>query len=141
MKKNQSGITLIALVITIIVLLILAGVSIAMLLGQNGILGHATDAKADTEEAEIADKINMALNGEYSNLIIDGKLSGTGTDADIQAANGLDSTYTVTPAADLKADGSALVITKKTKSGKDVTGTIKCASGKYTIEKAKYPGE
>ena len=36
--KRQSGITLIALVVTIIVLLILAGVSIAMLTGQNGIL-------------------------------------------------------------------------------------------------------
>ena len=41
MKKNVHGITLIALVITIIVLLILAGVSIAMLTGQNGILTQA----------------------------------------------------------------------------------------------------
>ena len=43
-KKNQ-GITLIALVVTIIVLLILAGISIAMLTGQNGILNRATEAK------------------------------------------------------------------------------------------------
>ena len=43
MKKN-GGITLIALVVTIIVLLILAGVSIAMLTGQNGILGNAQDS-------------------------------------------------------------------------------------------------
>ena len=39
-KENDKGITLIALVITIIVLLILAGVSIAMLTGENGILTH-----------------------------------------------------------------------------------------------------
>ena len=48
MKKNmtkQRGITLIALVITIIVLLILAGVSIAMLTGQNGILTRGTKCK------------------------------------------------------------------------------------------------
>lgn len=38
MRKSESGITLIALVITIIVLLILAGVTIATLTGQNGIL-------------------------------------------------------------------------------------------------------
>ena len=40
--KNNKGITLIALVVTIIVLLILAGVSIAMLTGQNGILNRAS---------------------------------------------------------------------------------------------------
>ena len=39
--KNSKGITLIALVITIIVLLILAGVSIAMLTGDNGLLSQA----------------------------------------------------------------------------------------------------
>ena len=44
-KKFQNGITLIALVITIIVLLILAGVSIATLTGENGILTRANDAK------------------------------------------------------------------------------------------------
>ena len=43
--KNQKGITLIALVITIIVLLILAGVSIAMLAGDNGVLTKASDSK------------------------------------------------------------------------------------------------
>ena len=42
LKKSSKGITLIALVITIIVLLILAGVSIAMLTGDNGILTQAT---------------------------------------------------------------------------------------------------
>ena len=49
--KSNKGITLIALVITIIVLLILAGVSIAMLTGQNGILTQAQNAKNRTEEA------------------------------------------------------------------------------------------
>ena len=44
-KKKENGITLIALVITIIVLLILAGVSIAMLTGDNGILTQAQNAK------------------------------------------------------------------------------------------------
>ena len=56
-KKRNSGITLIALVITIIVLLILAGVSIAMLTGDNGILTQAKEAKeaniAGTEKEQI----------------------------------------------------------------------------------------
>ena len=50
-RKNQ-GITLIALVITVIVLLILAGVMIATLIGNNGILARAQEAKNKTEEAQ-----------------------------------------------------------------------------------------
>ena len=68
-RKNK-GITLIALVITIIVLLILAGVSIAMLTGENGILSQAQKAKTETEQAaeneaailsDYETKINEAL--------------------------------------------------------------------------------
>ena len=50
--KESNGITLIALVITIIVLLILAGVTIATLTGENGILTRANNAKTETEEAK-----------------------------------------------------------------------------------------
>ena len=51
--KKERGITLIALIATIIVLLILASVSIAMLIGENGILTQAKRAKEETKEAEI----------------------------------------------------------------------------------------
>ena len=62
MKKanKNSGITLIALVITIIVLLILAGVSIAMLTGQNGILTQASNAKRATEESTEKEKRQLS---------------------------------------------------------------------------------
>ena len=50
--KNENAITLIALVITILVLLILAGVTIATLTGDNGILTRTQEAKYKTEEAE-----------------------------------------------------------------------------------------
>ena len=62
-SKNNKGITLIALVITIIVLLILAGVSIAMLTGQNGILTQAARAKEETENAA-ANEANILSNYE-----------------------------------------------------------------------------
>ncbi len=52
-KNNNSGITLIALVITIIVLLILAGISISMLSEDNSILQKATDAKTNTERTTV----------------------------------------------------------------------------------------
>ena len=51
-KKEEKGITLIALVITIVVLIILATVSIATLTGENGILTRAADSKTETEEAK-----------------------------------------------------------------------------------------
>ena len=69
---NNKGITLIALVITIIVLLILAGVSIAMLTGQNGILTQANNAKSNTAKAEIAEKVNMAVQAAYAKKVADG---------------------------------------------------------------------
>ena len=58
--KASNGITLIALVITIIVLLILAGISIAMLSGDNGILQRATDAKENTDNLQIKERIQLA---------------------------------------------------------------------------------
>ena len=59
--KNQKGITLIALVITIIVLLILAGVSIAMLTGDNGILTQTNKAKYTQIEGQVKEEINLAV--------------------------------------------------------------------------------
>ena len=65
-RKNR-GITLIALVITIIVLLILAGVSIAMLTGNNGILTQAKLAKENTALAKEDEENKLAKNNEYIN--------------------------------------------------------------------------
>ena len=59
--KERKGITLIALVITIIVLLILAGVSIAMLTGENGILMQAQNAKAETEKASVIEQARLDI--------------------------------------------------------------------------------
>mgnify|MGYP004639629747 FL=1 len=63
--KKQNGITLIALVITIIVLLILAAVSIAMLTGENGILTKASTAGEKNKEAEAKEKVELILQ-EYA---------------------------------------------------------------------------
>ena len=54
--KKQKGITLIALVITIIVLLILAGVTIATLTGDNGILGKVNEAKTKSDIVEVKEQ-------------------------------------------------------------------------------------
>ena len=78
--KRNKGITLIALVVTIIVLLILAGISISMLTGQNGILKKASEAKSQNR---------IAQNGELVNLSAIDALSqgeGTITDANLKTA-------------------------------------------------------
>ena len=71
-KNERKGITLIALVVTIVVLLILAGVSINLVLGNNGIVAKAEKASVETEISQIAEKINF-LNYEIS---IDSKING-----------------------------------------------------------------
>ena len=63
-KKLEKGITLIALVITIIVLLILAGISVAMLTGDNGILNKSTTAKVKTENGTVEEQAKLLLS-EY----------------------------------------------------------------------------
>ena len=130
--KNQQGITLIALVITIIVLLILAGVTIAMLTGDNGLLTRANEAKTENEYAGIKDKVNLAIQAVYADV----KTPGSGVTAITESAiatqyvadNGANTatgtdgsgeltiteggvTYTVS----LSASGNSMIITNITK--------------------------
>ena len=65
-RKKQEGITLIALVVTIVVLLILAGTSIAMLTGDNGIITNAQKSQMENTKSEVIEKMNMAYNAAYS---------------------------------------------------------------------------
>ena len=60
--KQEEGITLIALVVTIVVLLILAGVSISLVLNNNGVISKAKDAKNSTEKGQAQDEVNLAIN-------------------------------------------------------------------------------
>ena len=66
-KNNQRGITLIALVITIIVLIILAGVAISMLSGDNGILNQAARAREQTEEQSTLEQVRLAVTTSMMN--------------------------------------------------------------------------
>lgn len=65
--KQNNAITLIALVITIIVLLILAGVTIVTLTGDNGLITKASDAQKETLKAEGLEKIQVEIAGSYDN--------------------------------------------------------------------------
>ncbi len=84
-KKQNGGITLIALVVTIVVLLILAGITITMVLGEDGILSQAKQAAEKTKEAEeqqekdlqdLVGMINDAVNGKDPENLQDAVSSG-----------------------------------------------------------------
>ena len=61
-ETNSKGITLVALVITIVVILILAGVTIATLTGDNGLLQKATTAKQDNEDSKELELIKLSVS-------------------------------------------------------------------------------
>ena len=72
-NKTNNGITLIALVITIIVLLILAGATIATLMGDNGILTKANEAKKQNEIAEVKEKAQLDIASWVADKIENGE--------------------------------------------------------------------
>ena len=72
--KSKKGITLVALVVTIVVLLILAGASINLVLGNNGIIAKAKDA--ETKSAEASQNDLKGMNGLVSEM--EGALAGNG---------------------------------------------------------------
>ena len=67
MLKKQKGITLIALVVTIVVLLILAGVTISLLLDENGIITKSKDARTETRISQIEDEVEMWKQHNFIN--------------------------------------------------------------------------
>ena len=64
-KKRDNGITLIALVVTIVVLLILAGVSISLIVDNNGVIQKSKEARTQTKEAKEKEEITLAVAGSY----------------------------------------------------------------------------
>ena len=61
--RKMKGITLVALVVTVVVLLILAGISLNLVLGDNGIITKAQEAAAKTEESSATESFSMYLTG------------------------------------------------------------------------------
>lgn len=112
--KSQKGITLIALVITIIVLLILAGVTIAMLTGENGILTKAKTADTDTKNAEVAERINMELQAFKTDILANGSIQ---EDTKIKAKANL-------PGSDIKIEGNKVTISYAGKTGSIYTADV-----------------
>ena len=71
--RNNKGITMIALIVTIIILLILAGVTIAFLTGENGILNKASTAAETTKKANAKERLKVELMAIQTEDLVDGK--------------------------------------------------------------------
>ena len=90
LKKGNEGITLVALVVTIVVLLILAGISLNLVLGENGIISRAQDARNQTAEGKAnTEKAVNALTDEMEAYVKEneGGNGGSGTAADLSKYN------------------------------------------------------
>ena len=81
-EKRQKGITLIALVITIIILIILAGVSISLIGGQDGIISKAQEAKEKSRASQIKEAVELA---SITNAVEENKVTKASIIAELQA--------------------------------------------------------
>lgn len=72
-NNNQRGITLIAMIVTIIILLIIAGISARLLLSESGILNKATSAKEETDLASIKEELQLMVGDKIADLTSSGK--------------------------------------------------------------------
>ena len=142
MLKTNKGITLIALVITIIVLLILAGVSIAMLTGENGILTRANDASDDSKRAEIADKVNMAIQSAYADAVVESTTSPSIDVTNLEEIYGEDNTGETLDVTNSTLSGQTEAATV-TQDGKTYNVTLNKSGNSYTTtaDDVKLPGE
>ena len=147
LKTKNKGITLIALVVTIVVLLILAGVSISMLSGDDGIIKNAQEAKNKTEQGEKDEKTNLAQNEDLINEYIDGievekvrdsnpgGLEGTGTDDDPYTINSIEDlvffAYDVTNGNTYEGKTVKLGTSLDFKSTKSYVDPLRTDYGKY----------
>ena len=107
--STNGGITLIALVITIIVLLILAGISIATLTGDNGLINKTNLAKIEAEKAAAREKVEVEVLGSYDKL---GKLNEDMLNKNLENIEGITGTPIVGFPATVNVDGYNISIDK-----------------------------
>ena len=104
--KGQNGITLVALVVTIVVLLILAGITIALVFSQDGVIYSAQEAADSSNEGVVADNIQDAVVAAQISAVsntadaipvaISGEIGGTGISISGTLSVAADGTVTCT---------------------------------------------
>ena len=113
MFKKERGITLVALVVTIVVLLILAGVSISMVLGNNGIVTKAQSSQAAQDKAYAREVVESGLKSVQIDV-----LTGAKTSADVSDV------VTAIKDSNFVAGTAANTVKYTSKAGKAYTVTV-----------------
>lgn len=89
MRKNESGITLVSLIVTINILLILTGITFVALLGDNGVINRSKTASIAYELSSIKEKIQIDLADLQTEIIVTGgEITGTQVKEIIQNYDG-----------------------------------------------------
>ena len=96
--KNKKGITLIALVITIIILLILAAVAIQLALGENGLIGRAQSGQEKQTVAEATEKFKTLQAAAWADYVV----SNRDSDANEKYVDALNAAVTAATAPNIK---------------------------------------
>ena len=154
-KNKEKGITLIALVVTIIVLIILAGVSISMIVGDNGIITQAQRAKQETEQARQNEEKSLKyleasmqelITGEVQAYPVDddtpGELDGAGTSTEPFKVESIEDLVALSNIVNTGSNNGK-VYTNNTFSGEyiELTQTLDFNyDGSYALENSLEPG-
>lgn len=113
-KQKNTGITLVALVITIIVLLILAGVTLSMIMGENGILRKANSASEKTKQQQVSEELKTIIIDAQSSIMIQkGQMPTIKELAEYLRDNrsDIDMTFVYEPEASVEIDSSKITDT------------------------------
>ena len=137
--KSTKAITLVALVITIIILLILAGIAIATLGGKNGLFARVKQAKKAHIQAEMQEQLTLALNG----LQIDKKGNASLDDVTQEWINTvISSDYSPTIKEDASLNGKLVVMNKSNITGKFLIGqNLEISSSEYNLSSLEFEYE
>ena len=137
--KSTKAITLVALVITIIILLILAGIAIATLGGKNGLFARVKQAKKAHIQAEMQEQLTLALNG----LQIDKKGNASLDDVTQDWINTvISSDYSPTIKEDASLNGKLVVMNKSNITGKFLIGqNLEISSSEYNLSSLEFEYE
>ena len=119
--KNQKGITLVALVVTIIVLLILAGVSLNLVAGSDGILNKASNSVSKTNKAAAIEQADLLIAEYKADYLEDKYTNGNSQSFEAYLASKLTGNNINLPdKSQLTIDGTELTLTLQgTTSGED----------------------
>ena len=138
-SKEENAITLVALIVTIIILLVLAGIAIATLGGENGLFARVKQAKKAHIQAEMQEQLTLALNG----LQIDKKGNASLDDVTQEwISSAISSDYSPAIKEDASLNGKLVVMNKSNITGKFLIGqNLEISSSEYNLSSLEFEYE